>query len=157
MDVILKPAGLADAQTLHRMQVEAFLPLLLKYQDHDISPACESQARLTEKLRQPDAVFYLIEREGRTVGAMRVVEQAESGCCRISPIFILPAFQGQGIAQAAMRQAERLHRPSHGWRLDTILEERGNCHLYEKLGYARMGPARAIQPGMHLISYGKMR
>lgn len=155
MNVILKPAEQADAQVLHRMQVESFLPLLLKYQDHDLSPACESLARLTEKLRQPGAVFYLIERDGQAVGGMRVIAQAESGCCRISPIFILPAFQGQGITQAAMREVEGLHQPRHGWRLDTILEERGHCHLYEKLGYARLGPATFIQPGMHLIGYGK--
>ncbi|AXE29837.1 GNAT family N-acetyltransferase [Chromobacterium phragmitis] len=157
MSVVLKKAGLADAERLHGMQVESFMPLLLKYQDNEMSPAMEPLEKLRDKIEQPHSCFYLIERGHRVAGGLRVVDLPERGLCRISPLFILPDFQKQGIAQAAMRLVERLHQPRHGWRLDTILEEPGNCHLYEKLGYARMGPARAIKPDMHLIAYGKAR
>lgn len=41
-----------------------------------------------------------------------------------------------------MREAERLHGAT-GWELSTILQEQGNCHLYEKMGYHRTGRRRS--------------
>ncbi|UTH75940.1 GNAT family N-acetyltransferase [Chromobacterium sp. IIBBL 290-4] len=155
MEIRLRRAMLQEAAALHAMQLAAFLPLLRKYQDHDISPATETLASFRGKLAQAESHFYWIERGPQAVGGLRVAALPGSGQCRISPLFILPAFQNQGIAQAAMRLAERLHQPDHGWRLDTILEERGNCHLYEKLGYVRVGQARMVKPGMHLVVYHK--
>ncbi|MEN3813091.1 GNAT family N-acetyltransferase [Chromobacterium piscinae] len=155
MEVNLIKAELADAEILHRMQVEAFMPLLRKYQDHALNPAMESLDRLIEKIQQPNSAFYLIRRGGQSVGGVRVVD-LDGGCqCRISPIFILSAFQSLGIAQQALRLLERLHRPQGSWCLDSILEEAGNCRLYEKLGFIQVGPARRVQPGMHLVSYRK--
>ncbi|WP_046166991.1 GNAT family N-acetyltransferase [Chromobacterium vaccinii] len=155
MEVNLIREGLADADILHRMQVEAFMPLLRKYQDHALNPAMESLGRLIEKIQQPNSTFYLILRGGQPVGGVRVVD-LDSGCqCRISPIFILSAFQRLGVAQQALRLLERWHRPKEGWCLDSIVEEVGNCRLYEKLGFIRVGPVKWVQPGMHLVSYRK--
>ena len=39
-----------EAECLHRLQVEAFMPLYEKYQDDDTSPAKESLKRVTEKI-----------------------------------------------------------------------------------------------------------
>ncbi|OHX12230.1 hypothetical protein BI347_00985 [Chromobacterium sphagni] len=155
MEIRLIKAGLDDAVALHRMQVEAFTPLLRKYQDHAFSPATESLDRLIEKLKQPNSDFYLIRRGDESVGAIRVVSLNGGEQGRISPVFILPAFQSQGLAQQAIRLVEQLYQPSHGWCLDTILEEEGNCHLYEKLGFVRFGAAKLARPGMHLVSYRK--
>ena len=38
-----------EAESLHRLQVEAFMPLYEKYRDDDTSPAKESIERVTEK------------------------------------------------------------------------------------------------------------
>lgn len=38
-----------EAECLHRLQVEAFMPLYEKYQDDDTSPAKESLKKVTEK------------------------------------------------------------------------------------------------------------
>lgn len=39
--IILKLATVEDAQLLHKLQVEAFLPLYEKYHDDDMNPAKE--------------------------------------------------------------------------------------------------------------------
>lgn len=34
---------------------------------------------------------------------------------------------------------EEMYKPKNGWILNTILQESGNCHLYEKIGYRKTG------------------
>ena len=39
------------------------------------------------------------------------------------------------------------------WKLDTILQEPGNCHLYEKCGFVRVGGEQQVNDKMTLIMY----
>lgn len=73
---------------------------------------------------------------------------------RISPIFIMPEFQGRGIAQKALRLCEEAHG-SGNWELDTILQEPKNCHLYEKMGYRRTGKTEVVNDRLTLVFYEK--
>ena len=41
------------------------------------------------------------------------------------------------------------------WELSTILEEKGNCYLYEKLGYHPTGKTQVINDRLTLIFYEK--
>ena len=66
----------------------------------------------------------------------------------------MPAYRRRGYAQQAIAEAERIHGKTH-WSLDTILQEEGNCFLYEKLGYRRTGKAKQINEKMTLIYYEK--
>ena len=63
-------------------------------------------------------------------------------------------FRGRGYAQKAIQLAEEIHGSSR-WELDTILQEKGNCHLYEKMGYYQTGETRVINERMTLIFYKK--
>ena len=105
-------------------------------------------------MAQDTTDYYFIRAEGRPIGAARVQRLPEDAC-RVSPIFILPAFQGKGYAQAAMRALEELYPQARTWRLDTIREEAKLCHLYEKLGYRRTGREEILQPGMTIVYYEK--
>ena len=99
--------------------------------------------------------YALIQADGETVGAIRVVDKKETGKNkRISPLFILPEYQGRGLAQQAMLEAERIHGGG-GWELDTILQEKGNCHLYEKMGYRQTGKMKKINDRLTLVFYEK--
>ena len=137
MAVRLVRAVESDVSCIWRMQVRAFLPLLAKYHDDNTNPACETEDMVLARYRQPHTDYYLICAEEETAGAVRVVRR-EGARCRISPLFVLPEYQGRGIAQAAIRQLEEIY-PSVQWELNTILQEKGNCHLYEKMGYRRTG------------------
>lgn len=50
----------------------------------------------------------------------------------ISPIFIISKFQNKGIASKVIEQLFGIYPNTIEWRLDTIKQETGNCHLYEK-------------------------
>jgi hypothetical protein len=66
----------------------------------------------------------------------------------------MPEYCGMGVAQAAIRAAEAIHG-NDNWRLDTILQEKGNCHLYEKMGYHQTGEMKVINDKMTLVFYEK--
>ena len=126
------------------MQIEAFKELLYKYQDFDTSPANETVEKVETRLKQDFTFFYFICIGQQKVGAIRIIDKKEDGKNkRISPIFILPAFQGKGIAQKAIRLCEEMHG-NENWELDTILQEPENCHLYEKMGYRQTGKTKVI-------------
>lgn len=153
MTISLRMAAEQDAQCLWQMQVSAFAPLLEKYQDHSINPACEPVEAVLDRIRQPHTDYYVIEEDGEPVGGVRVVKR-EGGRCRISPLFIRPECQRRGIAQAAVRRLETIY-PGVVWELNTILQEAGNCRLYEKLGFRRTGEYEQINERMTLVYYRK--
>ena len=152
--VILRRAGIADAGRLWQMQKASFAALLERYQDYDLNPAAEPCEKTAERLAQPETYFYEILAGGETVGAIRIVDAADGSRKRISPLFILPGFRNRGYAQAAICAAEQIHGADH-WQLATILQEAGNCHLYEKAGYHRTGRTDVINERMTLVYYEK--
>lgn len=155
MEIKLVRANPDDAKELHAMQVEAFQKLLDKYQDFDTSPASESWEKVEARLQQEFTYYYFICLGPQKVGAVRVIDKQEAGKNkRISPIFVLPEYQGKGIAQKAIRLCEEAHGDDH-WELDTILQEPGNCHLYEKMGYRQTGKTEVINERMTLTFYEK--
>ena len=155
MAVRLRRVGTENAEFIWQMQVEAFSGLYEKYQDTETSPATETVGKVLQRLEQPSTYYYLIESGNSVVGAIRVVDHGDSSMPkRLSPIFVLEQYRGQGIAQAAIDEAERIHG-STGWQLDTILEEAGNCYLYEKLGYRKTGKTEKINDKMTLVFYRK--
>ena len=155
MELILKRATCEDAELIWKMQIEAFSDLYEKYQDTDTSPATEPLEKILSRLRQCFTYYYIIEVDKNIVGALRVVDKKEKGSAkRISPIFILKKYRNMGIAQAAIIEAERIHG-SDSWELDTILSEKGNCYLYEKMGFKSTGKTEKVNDKMTLVFYQK--
>lgn len=155
MNIRLIKIDIDEAENLWTMQVKSFLDLYEKYQDTEVSPATEKIERIVKRLNQPFTYYYYIEVDHIKVGAVRVVDFADEGKLkRISPIFILPEYRNRGYAQKAIKLAEDIHGAS-GWELDTILQEKGNCHLYEKMGYYQTGKTEKINGQLTLISYRK--
>lgn len=155
METELIKATVEDAERIWKMQIEAFLPLLEKYQDHDTNPASEPLSRVKERLEQSFTHYYFIKADNEIVGALRVVHDGEPNSRKkISPLFVLPAYQNRGIAQMAIKKAEEFHGADN-WELDTILQEKGNCYLYEKLGYRQTGETKKINDKMTLVFYRK--
>lgn len=155
MDLKLIRADVNDAERLWQMQVEAFMEMYNRYQDTETSPATEPLDRMIERLKQPFTYYYYIQVEDAVVGAIRVIDMKEPDKAkRISPIFIMPPYRNKGIAQKAMLEAERIHGNSN-WELVTILQEAGNCHLYENMGYRQTGKTMAINDKLTLVSYKK--
>ncbi|MBQ2952373.1 MAG: GNAT family N-acetyltransferase [Clostridia bacterium] len=159
-EVRLVRAGISDAETLHRMKHTAFWPLYQRYHDDATSPALELLSKVKAQLEHPATDWYILRRGDSDVGGMRIVrERTEDGlpCCRISPLFVLPEYQGQGLAQAAITAAFSLYPEAAQWRLSTILQEHGNCRLYEKLCFRRTMTEPTAYPGMDIVWYTRLR
>ena len=88
------------------------------------------------------------------VGAVRVIDKKDGSRKRISPIWIMSEFRNKGYAQQAIEELERLYG-SDNWCLDTILQEKGNIHLYEKVGYHRTGKIEHINERMDIVFFEK--
>ncbi|WP_337100087.1 GNAT family N-acetyltransferase [Paenibacillus sp. YIM B09110] len=154
MDITLFKSGLNEASAIHEMQIKAFKPLLNKYQDYDTSPANESLERIIDRLKQSFADYYIIKSSNLSVGAIRIVRK-ENQTYRVSPIFILPDYQGKGIAQKVFSIIEETYNDARLWELDTFVQEQGNCYLYEKLGYQKTGELKQINDKMTIVFYEK--
>lgn len=154
MNIELVRASLEDAEVIWKMQCIAFAELLERYQDFDTNPGNEPLEKVQWRFSFPATYFYIIQVDGVNAGAIRIIDHHDDSPKKISPLFVLPQFQGKGIAQAAIREAERIHG-SDNWCLDTILQEKGNCHLYEKMGYRQTGETRVINDRMTLVFYKK--
>lgn len=151
----LLKADFDDLQTIWEMQMEAFADLYEKYRDTETSPATEKIDKIVWRFNQPETTYYFITADGEIVGVIRVIDCRDGKTRkRISPIFIMPEHRNKGYAQQAITEAERLHGASH-WQLDTILQEQGNCYLYEKLGYHKTGKTEVINDKMTIIFYEK--
>ena len=154
MSVILQKAEREDMHDLWEMQVEAFKGLLEKYHDYDMSPAAESYERILQKYEFMGTAYYFIIADGVRVGGIRIIDKKDGSRKRISPIWIMPEFRNKGFAKQAISEAERIYGEDN-WSLDTILQEKGNIHLYESIGYKRTGETEKISDLMDIIFYEK--
>ena len=155
MDTVsLKAASRDDLQAIWEMQINAFSELLDKYQDYDMSPAAESIDKVLARYEQPWTTYFFIMANDEKVGVIRVVDKKDESRKRISPIWIMPEHRNKGFAQAAITAAEKIYG-SHHWCLDTILQEPGNLHLYEKMGYHQTGRIDKVNERMDIVFYEK--
>ena len=154
MNIELKPVKREELETLLKMQIEAFTELLEKYKDYDMSPAAESLDKIVARFEQPWTTYFFIMADEECVGAIRIVDKKDTSRKRISPIFIMKEYRNKGYASKAILEAERIYGSEH-WCLDTILQEEGNLHLYEKMGYHRTGRIDRINERMDIVYYEK--
>ena len=155
MKIKLIRVTLKDIKEIWEMQVKSFKELLDKYQDFEINPASEPISNIEIRLKQNFTFFYFICVDNKKVGAIRIIDYKEKyKNKRISPIFILPEYRNKGIAQEAIKICEEIHGKI-SWELSTILQEKGNCYLYEKLGYHSNGKTQVINDKLTLIFYEK--
>ena len=123
-----------------------------RYHDDDINPYNESYEKVKYKIE--NYFYYFIVIDGKVVGAIAINDKKDGSKKKIAPLYILPEFQNRGYAQLAIKEVEKIHGKDN-WRLDTILEEKGNCHLYEKFGYKQTGKFEKISDIQTIVFYEK--
>lgn len=154
MSIELKVVERDDIERVWKMQIEAFSDLLEKYQDYDISPGAESLDKVIARFEQPWTTYYFIMDGDEEVGVIRIVDKKDGSRKRISPIWVMAEHRNKGYASQAIIEAERIYG-SNNWCLDTILQEKANLHLYEKLGYHQTGRVDKINDRMDIVFYEK--
>ena len=155
MKILLEKATIENSEEIHQMQIKSFKNLLEKYKDYNTNPGNESIERIIQRFNQEFTDYYIIKIESISIGAIRVIKLDNGLKCRVAPIFILPEYHNRGIAQKVFKIIEEKYKPKNGWILDTILQEKGNCHLYEKIGYKKTGQIENINENMDIVFYEK--
>lgn len=155
MEIQVSPFRECDADTVFMIQQAAYKPLYEKYQDDSTNPYMETKQTVLRKYTREGTAGYIFTLDGASVGAVRIHVDHAKKCSRVSALCVLPQFQGRGIAQKALLEIEKLYPDIERWFLDTIQEEPGNCHLYEKIGYKKTGKTEMINEKMTLIFYEK--
>ncbi len=143
---------------LYEMQIASFMPLYEKYHDEG-SPAIESIDRVRGRAARPNRKYYFIVMDGARVGAINVGhnDPEEKKISFISPLFILPKYQNRGVGYIAIQKAFAMYPEVTLWKLETILQEPANCHLYEKCGFVRVGEEKPVNEKMTLIDYERRK
>lgn len=154
MEIKLQKAYISDCEEIHKMQVKSFKNLLDKYDDINTNPGAESLEKIISRMKQEFTDYYFIQLNDKNIGVIRIM-RLKGNVCRISPMFILPEFQGKGFAQQTINAVEALYSQADSWKLDTIKEETKLCHLYEKMGYKKTGKEEVIQDNMTIVYYSK--
>ncbi len=145
--------GWEQGNELFAIRKRAFQPLLERYQDYDTNPAAESWEKFQRYFLE-NSDNFLIQHAGISVGTLRVVRLAD-GVYRLSPLAVLPEYQGNGYAQQAVIEMEKLYPQAKTWCLDTIKQEPKLLYLYSKLGYRQTGEEEQIKDGMDLVFFEK--
>jgi isopentenyldiphosphate isomerase len=152
-NITLVTANATDAQILLDLQKEVFLPLYEKYHDHGTSPVNQTMEKLLKRFDIGD--YYKILYQNYFVGSVFVYEK-EPGVMNLHIINIIRRSQNKGIAQEVMKRLELMYPQATCWELETILSEKRNCYLYEKMGYVQSGELKVINDKMTLVSYKKL-
>lgn len=143
-----------DMHTIWEIQVSTFSDLLEKYRDYEMSQAAESIEKAMARYKQPWTTYDFIVAEDAVVGAIRIIDKKDGNRKRISPIRIMKKHRNKCYAQAAIAEVEQMHS-SDNWSFDTILQGKGNPHLYEKMGYHHTGQIEKINDQMDIVFYEK--
>ena len=154
MSITFEKVTRENIETVWKMQLEAFADLLEKYKDYDTSPGAEAFEKVLARFEQPFTTYYFIVAGNERVGAIRIIDKKDGSRKRISPVWIMKEYRNKGYAQQALIEAERIYG-SDNWCLDTILQEEGNLHLYEKMGYHRTGRTEHINEKMDIVFFEK--
>lgn len=146
-----------DIDIVYNIQQAAYKPLYDKYHDEDTNPYMEKKEITFQKYMREGTQGYIFYKNDIPVGVVRILVDVLNKTARVSALGVLPEYQGQGIAREAMLEIEKIHSDVEKWNLDTILQEEGNCHLYEKIGYIRTGKTEEINEKMTLVYYEKKK
>lgn len=151
-NITLSSAEAYDAEKLLSIQKKVFMPLYKKYEDHKTSPATQTMEKFLRRFDIGD--YYKIICGDDLVGGVFVYPK-EPGIMRFHIINIIEEYQNRGITQEVMTRLELMYPESESWELDTILSEKRNCYLYEKMGYVQSGKLQHINDKLTLVNYRK--
>ncbi|QOD85987.1 GNAT family N-acetyltransferase [Weissella viridescens] len=148
----LVQATAADLPIIVRFYHQCFKSLYEKYHDDATSPYLETSDSISQKLTAPHSAFYFIQTPSQKVGLIRIIFDSSKSNARISPLMIVPEFEGQHYAQQALHLIEEYFSNIETFEIDTIKQEAKLLHLYTKCGYVIDSSKReTLQPGMDLV------
>jgi len=147
----IRPATEADFPALLQVQQAAFAEYANVYQVSGWTT--ETLESLREDAKEKH--IFVAETDGAIVGSVRFWTVA--GVCVIRLLSVSPAYQGQGIGKALLREIEQAAADAHKLYACTMLRTARNIRFFLGLGYK----AETILPDhydhLDLICFAKYR
>lgn len=150
MSLFIQRTRLEQAKKLWDIQKRAFEDDLRKYKD-EMNPAKESLERLKTKIE--NFLYFTIFLDDKIIGGADIRKKGE-GHYRLNRIYIDPDFQNGGLGYKSIKLVEDYFPDATIWDLDTPHLSFRNHHLYEKLGYKKVGEHK-ISEHLTLFDYIK--
>jgi GNAT superfamily N-acetyltransferase len=149
LDVVLRPAEVADLAAIRRLHALSFRTLAQGEQ----SPAqIDAHTRLTEApeyeadVLRSNLMLALSPEDGIIATAGWIAVPEEPGTARIRKVFVHPAWARRGLATRLVQDAEhRAH--AAGYPRMVVRANRNAVPLYRKLGYAPVREGVMTAPG----------
>lgn len=152
MKIELKAIEKCELKKAYKMHRKGFLPTFKRYRDRG-NPIFTSYVKFKQYFNHENMFMYFILCDAIEVGQIWVYIKKDTA--KLARLFVLKPYQNKGIATQTIKQAEQIFSDRQRWRLDTIKQERNNCHLYEKSGYRRIGSEKIINKRMTIVNYEK--
>ncbi|KSU29824.1 hypothetical protein N42HA_02663 [Lactococcus lactis] len=149
------------SQSNHVLKLYQFIfsPYLKKYHDDEINPANTPITKIERWFDKEFMSLFFIKFDEKIVGVVRLAHVTwdfeGQDKIHIGDFGILPDYQNLGLGQMTIKKLEQMYHPKDGWELSTILQEAGNIHFYEKLGYQATGSLTHINEKMDIIGFEK--
>lgn len=136
-----------------RMHFKGFLHTFFKYRDWWYNPIFLAYPKFRKYFYSENMFMYFIFCDDKPAGQLWILKKENE--IYLARLFVLKEFQNKGIAARSLQLAEQIFTGRQRWSLDTIKEEKNNCHLYEKSGYKQTGTEKKINKRMTIIEYEK--
>lgn len=152
VQIAIRRARPEDSYALSQIQREAFLEDIERYGDRTDCPANEPEDQLKTKIQMFD--YYVFLENDRVIGGADVRQDAEKCHCRLSRIYVHPAFHNLGIGRFVLKALEDLYPDAKKWSLDTPNQNHRNHHFYLSHGYKKVAE-KVVDEGLLLFEYEK--
>ncbi|MBR3644165.1 MAG: hypothetical protein IKN57_11725 [Parasporobacterium sp.] len=86
---------------------------------------------------------------------IRVADKKDGSRMRISPVWIMREHRNKGYARQAVLEGEKKYRAGNR-RPETVFQEKGDLHSYEKPGFHRTGRIEKTNRRMDTVIYEKV-
>ncbi|MGN0532310.1 MAG: GNAT family N-acetyltransferase [Eubacterium sp.] len=141
-----------ELRKAHLMHRKGFIHTFIKYHDKN-NPVFMTFSKFKKCYNNPKITMLWIVHNDIKVGQIWI--KANETEIEFARLFVIKKYQNKGIAQNAIMLAEQKYPQYDNWYLDTIKQEKNNCHLYEKMGYMPTGKEKVINSKMTIVNYRK--
>lgn len=141
----------SDAQLIHGLKREAFMPLYEIYRDDETDPLI---LLLRQNKHRRNQICILLTHNPHPADHPTLINYQpviRILLCQLTHHLIHRIHNR--IGSAVLEQLFQMYPETFCWRLVTIREEERNCHLYEKMGFCNTLSARKVSGNMTLIGY----
>jgi ribosomal protein S18 acetylase RimI-like enzyme len=144
IEIEIEQASLEDAETILRLQMQAYCSEAEIYNDYSIPPLIQSFNEIKQEFLQQVFLKAIqkdkdkdkgkeVEDDARIIGAVRAY--LEKGTTYIGRLIVIPEYQNRGLGTRLMYAIEEHFKLANRYELFTGDKSARNLHLYKKLGY----------------------